>query len=226
MTTLRLGRSHRQQAALTAGARPVGRVAKRAIDVLVAATALLLCLPLLLLVWALVRLTSPGPALFRQSRVGEGGRPFEMLKFRTMVVDGDDSAHREYVRRLLSGSAEPEDGLYKLGADPRVTRVGAVLRKASIDELPQLINVLRGDMSLVGPRPALPWEAALFPDWAAPRFTVRPGLTGLWQVSGRNRLTMLDGLVLDADYVARQSLFLDLAILLRTVPAVLRGGAR
>jgi lipopolysaccharide/colanic/teichoic acid biosynthesis glycosyltransferase len=226
MTTLRLGRSHRQQAALTAGARPVGRVAKRAIDVLVAATALLLCLPLLLLVWALVRLTSPGPALFRQSRVGEGGRPFEMLKFRTMVVDGDDSAHREYVRRLLTGSAEPEDGLYKLGADPRVTRVGAVLRKASIDELPQLINVLRGDMSLVGPRPALPWEAALFPDWAAPRFTVRPGLTGLWQVSGRNRLTMLDGLVLDADYVARQSLFLDLAILLRTVPAVLRGGAR
>jgi lipopolysaccharide/colanic/teichoic acid biosynthesis glycosyltransferase len=149
-----------------------------------------------------------------------------MLKFRTMVVDGDDSAHREYVRRLLTGSAEPEDGLYKLGADPRVTRVGAVLRKASIDELPQLINVLRGDMSLVGPRPALPWEAALFPDWAAPRFTVRPGLTGLWQVSGRNRLTMLDGLVLDADYVARQSLFLDLAILLRTVPAVLRGGAR
>jgi lipopolysaccharide/colanic/teichoic acid biosynthesis glycosyltransferase len=226
MTTLRLGRSHRQQAALTAGARPVGRVAKRAIDVLVAATALLLCLPLLLLVWALVRLTSPGPALFRQSRVGEGGRPFEMLKFRTMVVDGDDSAHREYVRRLLTGSAEPEDGLYKLGADPRVTRVGAVLRKASIDELPQLINVLRGDMSLVGPRPALPWEAALFPDWAAPRFTVRPGLTGLWQVSGRNRLTMLDGLVLDADYVARQSLSLDLAILLRTVPAVLRGGAR
>jgi lipopolysaccharide/colanic/teichoic acid biosynthesis glycosyltransferase len=188
--------------------------------------ALLLCLPLLVVVWALVRLTSPGPALFRQVRVGEGGRSFEMLKFRTMVVDNDDSAHRDYVARLLAGEAEPEEGLYKLGTDPRVTRVGAVLRKASIDELPQLINVMRGDMSLVGPRPALPWEVAMFPDWAAPRFSVRPGLTGLWQVSGRNRLSMLDGLVLDTDYVARRGLLLDLVILVRTVPAVLRGGAR
>jgi lipopolysaccharide/colanic/teichoic acid biosynthesis glycosyltransferase len=199
---------------------------KRTTDVAVAALVLLLCLPLLVVVWVLVRLTSPGPALFRQVRVGEGGRPFEMLKFRTMAVDNDDSAHRDYVGRLLAGEAEPEAGLYKLGADPRVTRVGAVLRKASIDELPQLVNVLRGEMSLVGPRPALPWEVALFPDWAAPRFSVRPGLTGLWQVSGRNRLSMLDGLVLDTDYVARRGLLLDLAILVRTVPAVLRGGAR
>jgi lipopolysaccharide/colanic/teichoic acid biosynthesis glycosyltransferase len=225
MTAIRLGRSPSADP-LPAGARPLGRAAKRATDVAVAAVALLLCLPLLVVVWALVRLTSPGPALFRQVRVGEGGRSFEMLKFRTMVVDNDDSAHRDYVARLLAGEAEPEEGLYKLGTDPRVTRVGAVLRKASIDELPQLINVMRGDMSLVGPRPALPWEVAMFPDWAAPRFSVRPGLTGLWQVSGRNRLSMLDGLVLDTDYVARRGLLLDLVILVRTVPAVLRGGAR
>ena len=226
MTTFRLGLSHDGYTALPAGARPVGRVLKRLLDLAVAATLLLLCLPLLLVVWAVVRVTSPGPALFRQSRVGQGGRPFHVLKFRTMVVDGDDTQHREYVRRLLTGSAEPQDGLYKLGADPRVTRAGAVLRKTSIDELPQLFNVLRGEMSLVGPRPALPWEARMFPAWAASRFSVRPGLTGLWQVSGRNRLTMLDGLVLDVDYVSRHNVFLDLYILVRTVPAVLNGGAR
>jgi lipopolysaccharide/colanic/teichoic acid biosynthesis glycosyltransferase len=226
MTTFRLGLSQDGYTALPAGARPVGRVLKRLLDLAVAATLLLLCLPLLLVVWAVVRVTSPGPALFRQSRVGQGGRPFHVLKFRTMVVDGDDTQHREYVRRLLTGSAEPQDGLYKLGADPRVTRAGAVLRKTSIDELPQLFNVLRGEMSLVGPRPALPWEARMFPAWAASRFSVRPGLTGLWQVSGRNRLTMLDGLVLDVDYVSRHNVFLDLYILVRTVPAVLNGGAR
>jgi lipopolysaccharide/colanic/teichoic acid biosynthesis glycosyltransferase len=226
MTTFRLGRSQDDDATLPAGARLVGRVVKRLLDLVVAAALLLLCLPLLLVVWAAVRLTSPGPALFHQSRVGQGGQPFQLLKFRTMVVDGDDTQHREYVRRLLTGAAEPQDGLYKLGADPRVTRAGAVLRKTSIDELPQLFNVLRGEMSLVGPRPALPWEARMFPAWAASRFSVRPGLTGLWQVSGRNRLTMLDGLVLDVDYVSRHNVFLDLYILVRTVPAVLNGGAR
>jgi lipopolysaccharide/colanic/teichoic acid biosynthesis glycosyltransferase len=226
VTTFRLGRSPDEDAPLPAAARLVDRTADRLLDLVVAATLLVLCLPLLVVVWALVRLTSPGPALFHQDRVGQGGRSFKLLKFRTMVVNGDDSQHRAYVRGLLTGAAEPQDGLYKLGADPRVTRAGAVLRKTSIDELPQLFNVLRGEMSLVGPRPALPWEAPMFPDWAAPRFSVRPGLTGLWQVSGRNRLTMLDGLMLDVDYVARHNVLLDLWILVRTVPAVLRGGAR
>ena len=203
-----------------------GVVAKRALDVALAGAALLLLVPVLAVLAALVRLGSPGPALFRQARVGRDGQPFLMLKFRTMRVGADDTAHREYVGRMLSGEAKPLHGLYKLDGDSRVTRVGAVLRRTSLDELPQLINVLRGEMSLVGPRPALPYEACLFPEWATPRFSVRPGLTGLWQVSGRNRLTMMDGLRLDVDYVARHTFLLDLGILLRTVPAVLAGGAR
>jgi lipopolysaccharide/colanic/teichoic acid biosynthesis glycosyltransferase len=199
---------------------------KRGLDIAVAGTALVVLVPVLLLLAVLVRLGSPGPALFRQTRVGLDSRPFQMLKFRTMHVDADDASHREYVARMLSGQATPQRGLYKLDDDPRVTRTGAILRRTSLDELPQLINVLRGDMSLVGPRPALPYEACQFPDWAAPRFSVRPGLTGLWQVSGRNRLAMTDGLLLDVEYVERHTLLLDLGILLRTVPAVLAGGAR
>ena len=209
-----------------ANRRRAGRVAKRGLDAVLAGTALLLLVPVLVLVAVLVRLASPGPALFRQTRVGLDGKPFQMLKFRTMHVGVDDGAHRQYVGLLLSGDVEPQQGLYKLDADPRVNRVGAILRRSSIDELPQLINVLRGEMSLVGPRPALPYEARMFPAWAAPRFAVRPGLTGLWQVSGRNRVTMLDGLRLDVEYVAHRTLLLDLLILLRTVPAVLAGGAR
>ncbi|HEU4566613.1 MAG TPA: sugar transferase [Marmoricola sp.] len=200
--------------------------AKRGLDVVVAMTALVLVSPLLLLVAALVRLTSSGPALFRQTRVGQYGRTFEMLKFRTMRDGCDDGVHREYVERMLTHGVEPQNGLYKLDTDPRITRVGALLRRTSIDEIPQLLNVIRGEMSLVGPRPALPFEAQMFPAWAASRFTVQPGLTGMWQVNGRNRLTMIDGLRLDVEYVARRTLLLDLAILARTVPAVLGGGAR
>jgi lipopolysaccharide/colanic/teichoic acid biosynthesis glycosyltransferase len=158
--------------------------------------------------------------------VGRGRAPFRMLKFRTMRDGCDDGAHRDYVRRLLADDVAAQDGLYKLVDDPRVTRVGAVLRGLSIDELPQLLNVLKGDMTLVGPRPALPFEAELFPEWATPRYLVAPGLTGLWQVSGRNRLTMLQGLNLDVEYVAKRSFVVDLLILLRTVPAVLDRGAR
>ena len=123
---------------------------------------------------------------------------------------------------MLDGRADPVDGLYKVGRDPRVTRLGAWLRRSSLDELPQLWNVVRGEMSLVGPRPALRWESDLFPVWAARRFEARPGLSGLWQVSGRNKLTMVEGLALDVRYVEEQSLRLDLVILLRTVGAVCR----
>jgi lipopolysaccharide/colanic/teichoic acid biosynthesis glycosyltransferase len=202
------------------------RKPKRALDLVVAGLLLVATSPLLGVVYLLVRMSSPGPALFRQTRLGRGGKPFDLLKFRTMYVHSDETPHREYVRRLLAGVAEPHGGLYKLAADERVTRVGALLRRLSIDELPQLINVLRGEMSLVGPRPALPWEAAMFPAWAAPRSWVPPGLTGLWQVSGRNELTMLEGLRLDVEYVARQSLRVDLAILVRTVPTVLAAKGR
>jgi lipopolysaccharide/colanic/teichoic acid biosynthesis glycosyltransferase len=202
------------------------RVLKRSIDVVVASLCLLLVLPLLALGFVSVLLSSRGPVLFRQTRIGTGGREFVMLKFRTMRRASSDEIHRLYVTALLRGEAQSVNGLYKLGADSRITKVGAVLRKLSIDELPQLINVLRGDMSLVGPRPALPWEAELFPDWSVPRFQVPAGITGLWQVSGRNRLTMLEGLALDLEYVQRCSIWLDLRILARTVPALLRGGAR
>jgi lipopolysaccharide/colanic/teichoic acid biosynthesis glycosyltransferase len=199
---------------------------KRTLDVTLSAVLLVVALPALLVIAVLVRASSPGPVLFRQTRVGRAGAPFRMLKFRTMREGCDDSAHREYVRRLLAGEAEAQDGLYKLGDDPRVTRVGAVLRRLSLDELPQLINVLKGDMALVGPRPALPFEADLFPDWATPRYLVAPGVTGLWQVSGRNRLTMLEGLKLDVAYVEQRTFGVDVRILLRTVPAVLGRGAR
>jgi lipopolysaccharide/colanic/teichoic acid biosynthesis glycosyltransferase len=170
------------------------------------------------------RRTSCGPALFRQVRLGQHREPFVMLKFRTMYLDCDDGPHREYVRRLLEpgGCATGPDGLYKLADDARITPLGRWLRRTSLDELPQLINVLRGEMSLVGPRPVLEWEADLFDPRYDRRYDVPPGITGLWQTSGRNRLTMTEALELDVCYVDSQCLHGDLAILLRTVPAVLR----
>jgi lipopolysaccharide/colanic/teichoic acid biosynthesis glycosyltransferase len=204
--------------------------AKRALDLAAAVILIVTLAPVLAILMLLVRSTSAGPALFRQQRLGRDQRPFTVLKLRTMHVGRDDRIHREYVTSLLSGGPEPVaspgSGLYKLDADPRVTRVGAWLRRTSLDELPQLGNVLRGEMSLVGPRPVLPWEAELFGEQYQRRFAVRPGLTGLWQVSGRSRLSMSTALELDVEYVARRSFRFDLVILIRTVPAVLRGGAR
>jgi lipopolysaccharide/colanic/teichoic acid biosynthesis glycosyltransferase len=147
-----------------------------------------------------------------------------MLKFRTMHQGLDDAIHRKYVTAMLVGSAAPADaerGIYKLTSDPRVTSIGRFLRKTSLDELPQLVNVLRGEMSLVGPRPVLPWEAELFEARHQVRFAVKPGLTGLWQVAGRSTLTMQQALDLDVEYVLRHTNLLDLAILLRTIPTVL-----
>jgi lipopolysaccharide/colanic/teichoic acid biosynthesis glycosyltransferase len=213
--------------ALTADLRvePVARrrSGKRLFDLVVASVCLLLLVPALLVVALLIRATTPGPALFRQTRLGRYGRPFVLYKFRTMYTDCADDIHRDYVRKLFAQDEAPVGGLrglYKLEADPRVTPVGRLLRRTSIDELPQLLNVIRGDMSLVGPRPALAWEAELFGP-AHQRFLVPPGVTGLWQVSGRNRLTMRQGLVLDIEYVQRQTFALDLAILFKTLPAVL-----
>ena len=203
---------------------------KRTLDIALSLALLITLAPLLVLLISLVRSTSSGPALFRQERLGRDRRPFTMLKLRTMGAGEDDRIHRDYVTRLLSAgpqaAASPDSGLYKLDADPRVTRVGAWLRRTSLDELPQLVNVLRGEMSLVGPRPVLAWEAEMFGERYQRRFAVRPGLTGLWQVSGRSRLPMGTALELDVEYVARRSFAYDLVILFRTVPAVLRGGAR
>ena len=199
---------------------------KRALDVLLASAALLVLSPLLAAIWLAVRLSSPGPAVFSQERLGRGEQPFTMYKFRSMSTGADDTIHREYVSRMLTGEGpvEATNGIYKLHADPRITPLGASLRKTSLDELPQLVNVVRGDMSLVGPRPVLAWEAKLFSPQARARFQTRPGLTGLWQVSGRNALTMQQALVLDVEYVRRQSLWLDLTILARTLPAQFKRG--
>jgi lipopolysaccharide/colanic/teichoic acid biosynthesis glycosyltransferase len=204
----------------------VSALAKRALDLVLASLALIVLAPLLAALWLAVRLSSPGPAVFRQLRVGRDERPFTIYKFRSMRTGTSDAIHREFVSRMLTEAppAGAGNGFYKLADDPRITPLGAWLRRTSLDELPQLVNVVRGDMSLVGPRPVLPWEAELFSDAARVRFRVRPGLTGLWQVSGRARLTMLQALELDAEYVRRQSLWLDLAIIARTVPAQMRRG--
>jgi lipopolysaccharide/colanic/teichoic acid biosynthesis glycosyltransferase len=198
-------------------------VAKRTLDLVLGSLALVLALPILAIAALAIKATTPGPVFFRQERVGRGGTTFTLWKLRTMYVDTDDSAHRAYVRAMFTGDetqARTRSGLQKLD-DARITRVGGVLRRTSIDELPQLINVLRGQMSLVGPRPALPWEVELFGALGRLRAEVKPGITGLWQVSGRSRLTMREALELDCAYARQRSLLLDLKILASTVPVVL-----
>jgi exopolysaccharide biosynthesis polyprenyl glycosylphosphotransferase len=201
------------------------RAVKRALDVVVGTASLVAAGPILGVAALGVRLTSPGPILFGQERIGMDGRPFDMLKFRTMYREAETSMHEEYVTDLLQGRVSvihEQDGLYKLVDDPRITRWGRVLRRLSVDELPQLFNVLKGDMSLVGPRPALPFEVALYRDWQRRRLDVRPGMTGLWQVSGRNRLTFDDMFRLDLQYIEMWSPLQDVRIILRTIPAILR----
>jgi lipopolysaccharide/colanic/teichoic acid biosynthesis glycosyltransferase len=204
-------------------------VAIRARDVVVAAILLIVLAPLFLIVAFAVAVSSRGPVLFRQSRLGRGRREFVMLKFRTMTLGCDDSRHREFVTNMFvvgthaRAGQQPEDRAWKLADDERVTRVGRVLRQLSLDELPQLLNVLAGRMSLVGPRPALPWEVELFGANHLARFDVKPGMTGLWQVSGRSALTMPQALDLDLAYVERRSFWLDLGILVRTIPVVVTG---
>ena len=201
-------------------------IATRALDLTVAVAVLLLATPLLVLIVLAIRLDSRGSAMFRQERLGRRRRPFHVLKFRTMVRDADCAKHRDYVEQLIRGDERGHsDGrreLYKLAVDDRVTRAGRFLRKWSLDELPQLWNVVRGEMSLVGPRPVLAYEADRYPPEWVPRFTVKPGLTGLWQVSGRNERTYAEMAQLDVEYARRRSIGLDLKILFRTVGVVLR----
>ena len=197
---------------------------KRTIDVSLATVAIVALAPFLAAIALVVRLTSRGPALFKQERVGLGQRPFTVYKFRSMVADNDENEHRRYVTALLTCEEPPdggEPGVFKIVSDPRVTKVGRFLRRTSLDELPQLFNVLRGDMSLVGPRPALPWEVELYEERHLRRFQVLPGVTGLWQVSGRSHIGMRDALELDLNYVEERSLALDVRILIRTIPSVL-----
>lgn len=203
---------------------------KRVMDVAGSLVLLVLLLPLFLIIAAAVRLTSKGPVFFRQQRVGQYGRNFTFLKFRSMYTNNDHSVHREYVKKLISGDAErialngSKEGVYKLANDKRITPLGKFLRKSSLDELPQFINVLRGEMSLVGPRPPIPYELAAYQTWHRRRLLqVKPGITGLWQVTGRSRVKFDDMVRLDLRYATSWSPWLDLKILLRTPAAVIKG---
>ena len=200
--------------------------AKRIFDVWAATLGLLLGSGLIAAVAGAIKLDSPGPVLFRQERIGLGGRPFTLLKFRTMGVDADEGAHRQRVVERLEATAGATGASGAVWApdprDPRVTRVGRLLRASHLDELPQLVNVLRGEMSLVGPRPPIPYEVELYRDWQRRRLSVLPGLTGLWQISGWGRLTFEEGVRLDLEYVERRSLWLDVRIVALTALKPLR----
>ena len=210
--------------------RRVSRAIKRATDVLGSSVALTLLAPILLLVALAVKLSSPGPILYRQKRIGQYGVPFSCLKFRSMYTGNDPRIHMEYVKQFIEGRAEGASNgtgtnkVYKITRDPRLTGVGRLLRKASLDELPQFFNVLRGEMSLVGPRPPIPYEIEAYDVWHRRRlFEVKPGITGLWQVNGRSRLKFDDMVRLDLRYATTWSLWLDLKILARTPQAVFSG---
>jgi lipopolysaccharide/colanic/teichoic acid biosynthesis glycosyltransferase len=203
-------------------------VMKRGLDVVGSLILLAILSVLFLAIAVAVRLTSRGPVLFGQVRIGQMLKPFTMLKFRTMYAQADASLHHEFVTRFIKTSGQagssPDDGIFKLTNDPRVTRVGRILRKTSLDELPQLLNVLRGDMSLVGPRPPLPYEFEQYQPWHRRRvLEARPGITGLWQVTGRSRTTFDDMVRLDLRYAQTRSLWTDIKILLATPVAVISG---
>ncbi|HEV7616036.1 MAG TPA: sugar transferase [Solirubrobacterales bacterium] len=207
---------------------------RRLVDIVFALGLILLLSPILIAVAVAVRLDSRGPALFRQRRVGLEEREFTLFKLRSMRLDADPRGHQEYVTALIKGSEadsdatpdEDRESLYKLAVDNRITPVGRWIRRWSLDELPQLFNVVLGDMTLVGPRPSIPYEVAEYPTWYLQRFSVKPGLTGLWQVSGRSERSYEEMVRLDVQYTERRSLALDLSILVKTPWVVLsRKGA-
>jgi len=211
-------------------ARKVSGVMKRMMDILGSVLALVLFSPIFLIVAVAIKATSRGPVLFRQRRLGLNNNSFVFLKFRSMYVNNDAAVHKEYVQRLIAGKADKQpsndngQGVYKLTKDSRITRVGAFLRKTSLDELPQFINVLKGEMSLVGPRPPVPYEVEAYDIWHRRRLLeARPGITGLWQINGRSRVTFDDMVRLDLHYARTWSLWMDIKILLRTPGAVVLG---
>jgi lipopolysaccharide/colanic/teichoic acid biosynthesis glycosyltransferase len=213
-------------------------ICKRGLDLSLSLLALVILAPVMLLIAVAVKLDTPGPVFFRQERIGArrklvGRRTvwethkFQVIKFRSMVRHADDTLHRAYIRQFVEGTlAEHAQAgpTFKLNADPRVTRVGRFLRKSSLDELPQIINVLRGEMSLVGPRPVPEYEVLAYREaWHHERLATLPGLTGLWQVQGRGQVPFEEMVRLDLEYIRRQSLWLDLKIMVLTIPAVVTG---
>jgi lipopolysaccharide/colanic/teichoic acid biosynthesis glycosyltransferase len=210
--------------------RPWARTVKRIVDVAISMTALIVLSPMFVVIALTIKLTSSGPVLFRQRRIGQHGAPFICLKFRSMYDHNDCTRHRDYVRQLIAGTAPKNaangngEAVYKLTADARVTRFGALLRRTSLDELPQLINVLSGEMSLVGPRPPIDYEIEDYEPWHRRRVVeAKPGITGLWQVNGRNRTTFDDMVRLDLRYAQAWTPWLDLRIILRTPTAIAHG---
>jgi len=205
------------------------QILKRTMDLTLSLLGLIVLAPFMLAAAIAIKLDSPGPIFFRQERVGLNGRVFRMWKFRSMHTNADSAHHQEYLKKLIrNGEAHSVDAdgkpVFKIAYDPRITRVGRIIRRTSIDELPQLFNVFSGDMSLVGPRPPLEYEVNEYRDWHMERLDIRPGITGLWQVSGRSHLSFDQMVELDIAYIERWSLLLDLRILLRTIPVVLKIG--
>ena len=203
---------------------------KRAMDIVGSMLALMAAFPVFLVIAAAIKLTSKGPVFFRQQRIGQHGKPFVFLKFRSMYVGNDPQVHKEYIKKLIAGKAERNacngngEGVFKLTRDSRITPVGAFLRRTSLDELPQFINVLKGQMSLVGPRPPIPYEVEAYDLWHRRRLVeAKPGITGLWQVRGRSRVKFDEMVRLDLEYARTWSIWMDIKILLRTPLAVLLG---
>lgn len=223
----------RKLAPSVAGTGAATFICKRAMDLVLATLALLLLAPLLLLIAVLIKLDSPGPVIFTQKRVGSRRRThrgrtaweitdFRVCKFRSMVRDADESVHREHIQAFVEARLDTS-GTVKLTEDRRVTRIGTFLRRTSLDELPQLFNVFKGEMSLVGPRPVPTYEADAYQEWHRERLAALPGITGLWQVKGRGLVSFSEMVRMDIEYVRHQSLWLDVRILLATIPAVLSG---
>jgi lipopolysaccharide/colanic/teichoic acid biosynthesis glycosyltransferase len=205
-----------------------GAIAKRLIDIVIASTVLVLCAPLMLATAIAVAATSPGPVIFRQTRLGRDGAPFVLYKFRSMYQDADESIHRDHVANLIGapGGTDEANGKktwQKIDNDPRITPVGRILRNLKVDELPQIFNVLKGDLSLVGPRPPIPYEVALYQAWHLRRIlAVKPGITGLWQIESEDSVSFDSMVRMDLQYVANASILIDLKIFYRTVAVIVR----
>lgn len=199
------------------------KLIKQIIDTIGSLIALIVLFPFILVIAAAIKLTSCGPVLFKQERIGFNGKKFTCLKFRSMYVDCDCNRHKEYITHFIKEGNGNGNGVYKLEDDPRITSVGKFLRKYSLDELPQFINVLMGDMSLVGPRPPVPYEVELYKKWQKKRLTVKPGITGLWQVAGRSRKSFNKAVKLDIRYINEWSLWLDIKLMLKTSLVMLTG---
>lgn len=203
--------------------RTISKNLKRIFDIIFSITGMILFIPFIIIVSILIKLESKGPVFYRQQRIGENGKLFTYLKFRTMYVDADITLQREYLKEILSrGKEQP---LYKLVDDPKITKVGKILRKTSFDELPQFINIFMGDMSIVGPHPLIPYELDISREIPKERLKVKPGITGLWQTSGRGDVTFDDMIKMDIEYIKNQSLLLDLKIMLKTIPIAITGKA-